>query len=458
MSTQHPVILEVAIDTPLRRRFDYLAPDNIDAAALKPGLRVEVPFGSRHTIGMLLGIKSQSTLPLEKLKSVTTLLDPTALLPPSLLKLAQWVSDYYQHPIGEVLLGHLPKALRQGKALSTEPCTTTPGAGSTPSLVLNKAQQHAVDCIKQCDGFQPFLLDGITGSGKTEVYLHVIEHKLAQGKQCLVLVPEIGLTPQTVARFQQRFDVPIVVHHSRLNHTEKFHAWCQARSGEASIVIGTRSAIFTPLAQPGLIILDESHDLSFKQQSKCRYSARDVAAVRGQLENIPVVFGSATPSLESMRNAKQQRYGYLRLPERAGVATPPTIKLLNLRGQKLQDGICDQLLTAMALHLNAGQQVLVFINRRGYAPTLLCHNCGWAASCQRCDARLALHQQPPHLICHPCASTQAVPHQCAHCQSIQFLQLGVGTERLQHATDCEIACHSLPSSEAALTKGPTPAQ
>ncbi|EPJ46425.1 MAG: primosome assembly protein PriA [Osedax symbiont Rs1] len=300
-----------------------------------------------------------------------------------------------------------------------------------PAKTLNPEQKTAVQAINQHQGFKAFLLDGITGSGKTEVYLQVIAKVLQAGKQALVLVPEIGLTPQTVSRFKARFNVKVVYIHSNMSDRQRFQAWLQARDGDAQIVIGTRSAIFTPLAHPGVIIIDEEHDQSFKQQEGYRYSARDLAIVRAHGENTPVILGSATPSLESLHNVAIKRYQYLTINRRAGDAVPPVVELLDIKGCDLQAGISEPLLTEIEQHLSRKTQVLIFLNRRGFAPSLSCHNCGWIAPCRRCDARLTLHQKPPHLHCHHCGSQKSIPRQCPECSSSELNAQGTGTERAE---------------------------
>ncbi|WP_439134815.1 primosomal protein N' [Pseudomaricurvus sp.] len=300
---------------------------------------------------------------------------------------------------------------------------------STP-LTLNDEQASALAQV-DFDQFGGHLLYGTTGSGKTEVYLQAIEQVLHAGKQALVLIPEIGLTPQTLTRFQRRFNRPLAVLHSNLNDTERKQAWLLAAAGDADIIIGTRSAIFTPMKNPGIIILDEEHDPSFKQQEGFRYSARDLAALRCQRLGIPLILGSATPSLESFHNAQQQRYRLLPLTQRAGGARPPTIELIDLKRQAMQEGLTQALLDTMEQHLLASGQVLVFINRRGFAPTLMCHDCGWLSQCQHCDARLTVHQNPAHLHCHHCDYQRPLIHQCPTCNSRELHCVGQGSERTE---------------------------
>jgi primosomal protein N' (replication factor Y) len=297
---------------------------------------------------------------------------------------------------------------------------------------LNEAQHNAVERIQDCLGlFSPFLLDGVTGSGKTEIYLRSIDAVLNAGQQALVLVPEITLTPQLVERFKRRFNAPMAVLHSGLNDRERLNAWLLARNGEAAIIIGTRSAIFTPLLNPGIIIVDEEHDPSFKQQSGLRYSARDLAVVRAHRLDIPVILGSATPSLESLLNVEQGRYQHLHLPERAGSAKPPKIELLDVRNQHMEEQLSSPMLQLIQGHLDKGNQVLLFLNRRGFSPTLICHECGWVAHCSRCDTHMTLHLHKRQLRCHHCGSQRPIPQQCPDCGSADLRPLGSGTERIE---------------------------
>lgn len=507
MSLISPVIIHVAIYKPVRHCFDYLLSEQLmpNQHILVPGTRVVVPFGRQQVVGVVLAVNHTPCVPVEKLKPIIACLDDKPCITPSIFNLYQWASRYYQHPIGEVILGSLPLLLRtvsrsldkcfmatdSGMVADIQSLKRSPkqaalmqllqkhasglsqselkAAGFTSTLLralikkqlvepvvarytvsantslspvtrsvetaltLNSHQQIAVEKIISAKSFQTFLLEGVTGSGKTEVYLHAIAYCLQQGKQALVLVPEIGLTPQTIARFERRFAVPIVALHSGLSQRERRDAWLLANGGQVRIVIGTRSAIFTPFAQLGLIILDEEHDSSFKQQNSFRYSARDLAVMRGHLENIPVVLGTATPSLETLHNVSSGRFTLLSLPQRAGNAIVPSFHLIDLRNKPLQQGLSAELLTIMDKHLSAGNQVLLFLNRRGYAQVLLCHQCGWSAHCKRCDARLTLHHKPLRLICHHCTTSYPMVQRCGECASKELLQLGIGTERLEQA-------------------------
>jgi primosomal protein N' (replication factor Y) len=300
---------------------------------------------------------------------------------------------------------------------------------------LNQEQQIALDRIRY-HHYQTYLLEGATGSGKTEVYLHAIARTLQAGKQVLMLVPETGLAPQTLSRFRNRFRVPIVQLHSHIAEVERANNWRAAANGEARIVIGTRLAVFTPMPNLGLIILDEEHDLSFKQQDGLRYSARDLAVMRAYKAEIPLVLGSATPSLESLQNALGGRYEHLQLKDRAGGARAPKLETVDMRHEDINSVLSVRAMTAIRQTLGRGEQVLVFINRRGFAPALLCRHCGWVANCTACSARMTLHSQPYHLHCHHCDLQRPVPKQCPSCNYPKLAALGQGTERceaiLQH--------------------------
>jgi len=501
-----PLIFKVAIAMPVNRLFDYLAPvDFVGLDSIKPGVRVEVPFGKAKKIAFLIVIVNETDVPTEKLKSVLRILDSSPLLSPKDLKLLHWASHYYHYPLGEVISSAFPAGLRQGKiakqqqqkkyALTKEgnsfdtmqlnrapkqkimlelfkerqaiaqtdillqstharsaikhliakqliTLTETPENQVTDIKVIqllnesnricNSHQQQALDQITaKLDKFSVFLLEGVTGSGKTEVYMQVIQAVLAKQQQILVLVPEITLTPQLEERFRQRFAVTMAVTHSRLTDNQRQNTWLQIQQGQSNILLGTRSALFTPFKNLGLIILDEEHDSSFKQQEGFRFSARDVAVVRGKLMNIPVVLGSATPSLESIDNVNRKRYQLLQLPERAGNATAPDICLLDIRNKKMQGGISEQLLVEIQKTLQQQQQVLLFLNRRGFAPTLICHSCAWVARCTRCDANLVVHANSQKLRCHHCDSEQLLIETCPACKSSQLTALGLGTERVE---------------------------
>ena len=305
---------------------------------------------------------------------------------------------------------------------------------TSSALELNPEQRHAVESMQQSVGqFQGFLLDGVTGSGKTEVYLQLIEQVLSNQQQVLVLVPEIGLTPQTVQRFKRRFNCDIAMLHSGLTDRQRLNIWLKAKQGLTSIIIGTRSSLFTPFANLGLIVVDEEHDVSYKQQEGFRYSARDLAILRARDEQAPVVLGSATPSMESMHNVNQGKLVHLTLRKRAANAKPPHIKVLDIRQRHLNNGLSQPLLENMQRHLDNGNQCLVFLNRRGFAPSLMCHGCGWIADCQRCDKHMTLHLQQKRLHCHHCDKQVFMPKQCPECGAEDLFPVGLGTERLEQA-------------------------
>ena len=298
-------------------------------------------------------------------------------------------------------------------------------------LTLNKQQALAFSQLLFQEGFNVWLLEGVTGSGKTEIYLQYIEEVLKKGKQVLVLVPEIGLTPQTVRRFQARFNVEIDVLHSNLNDTQRLNVWERARTGQSAIVIGTRSALFTQFSDLGLIILDEEHDGSFKQQDGWRYHARDLGIVLAQKLNIPILLGSATPSLESVNNVQSGKYHHLVLSKRAGNATALRQFVIDLKHQRIQNGLSEPLLGRIQEHLEKGNQVLLFLNRRGFAPVLLCHECGWIDECHHCEKPYTYHQHQRVLRCHHCGVQKTVPIQCGHCGSTHLVTTGLGTEQLE---------------------------
>jgi primosomal protein N' (replication factor Y) len=494
------MILQIALDTPLRRVFDYLPPAQRPSTQElpRPGVRVSVPFGRQRLIGILVGMVSESTLPLAKLKAAHEYLDERPVFDPVTFELLRWAADYYHHPIGEVYAAALPVSLRLGQpaAITSEQYSLTqqgrdelrePTSKRAPQqrallswladrahatadeisesfkpallknlaargwiearppevpgmppmqmhpgeLALTGAQAQAVDTIlATLSSFNAHLLYGVTGSGKTEVYLRVIAAAIADGGQALVLVPEIALTPQLVERFRRRFSAGVAVVHSGLSDSERRDAWREAHSGRARIVIGTRSAVFTSLPRLSLIVVDEEHDASYKQHEGFRYSARDLAVMRARSADVPVVLGSATPSLETLENAASGRYIKHVLPQRPGAAQPPRMLLIDLRRHAAEQGVSTPAMQAIDQHLKAGGQVIVFLNRRGYAPSLFCNSCGWVAPCPHCDARMTLHRRAQQLRCHHCGAQAPVPTICASCGQA-LLPVGQGTERVE---------------------------
>ena len=341
---------------------------------------------------------------------------------------------------GEALLGLVPRS-SSTVALMTDrgwieqvtAASVSPVPLSAPPR-LNSAQRDACLAIDKANGnYVPFLLDGVTGSGKTEVYLDCVAKTVSRGFQAMVLVPEISLTPQLVERFQARLGGSLAVLHSGLTPGERHRAWWRSREGSTAVVLGTRSAVFAPLPRPGLIIVDEEHDLSYKQRDRFRYSARDVAVKRAQLSGVPVVLGSATPSLESVANARSGRYRRLVLPVRAGVAQMPKVQILDLNRLAVNEGLTAPVVGAIGKRLERAEQSLVFVNRRGFAPLLGCSECGWQAQCQRCDARLTLHRGSNRLICHHCGANALPPHCCPQCAGESLYLVGEGTQRVEEA-------------------------
>lgn len=466
-------ILRVALFTPIRRLFDYLPPKAIsgescqDLNHLKPGIRLKVPFGNSQRIAILVELANHSEYNPAKLKNVLEILDEEPLFSPVLLKLFHWAHQYYHCGLGEVMEAAVPSWLRKGKlqsdlnkppkkqskqskknskesedaqSLQEDSLQTHPvqkeikKTEAMPVLSLNPEQLEAVKQISaSLQQYKPFVLEGVTGSGKTEVYMQAIEHCLAKKLQVLVLVPEIGLTPQMLSRFESRFSVPIAVLHSSISEKKRAEAWFMAKEGLAPIVIGTRSSAFTPLKTPGLFIIDEEHDASFKQQDGFRYSARDLLIMRAHLEQCPIVLGSATPSLETIQNVRLGRYSRIGLSARAGNAQLPQIHILDIRHKKIDEGLSAQFIAMMKTHLEQKGQVLLFLNRRGFAPSFMCFDCGFIAECKRCDAKLTLHFASQKLRCHHCEFTRKVYERCPSCQHRNLHPLGVGTERVEAA-------------------------
>lgn len=492
--------LRVALPVPLPQLFDYLPPQDTDVDGPdRVGCRVRVPFGPRELIGVVvergqqpsaeglraaldwcddtpllvdelarslhwlarythapLGEAQASALP-GPLRRGEPLADTHAWAwqlteagrtgagslragsRPALLAALLLAGPLAEEPLEQQLPKWREAARNLAKrgyaervAVAADTLPARPGTGPQ----LNDEQQAATDAIRAGSGFATYLLDGVTGSGKTEVYLQAIADCLAAGKQALVLVPEIGLTPQTLGRFRARLGVPVHALHSGLSDGERARVWAAAWRGEAKLIVGTRSAVFTPLPNAGLIVIDEEHDGSYKQQDGIRYHARDFALVRGKALDVPVILGSATPSLESLHNAYSGRYRHLRLSRRAGDARPPRVRVLDVRKRPLKDGLSPEVLAGIGATLARGEQVLVFKNRRGYAPVLLCHDCGWTAACQRCST--PLHQTPMtvhaggrRLQCHHCGARQPAPLACPACASLALQPQGIGTERLE---------------------------
>ncbi|GAB4183830.1 MAG: primosomal protein N' [Wenzhouxiangellaceae bacterium] len=476
------MIYRVAVNVPLWTLLDYHSTEQF-----KPGQVVQVPLGGRRATGLIVDILEHS--PHQQLKSIHKAL-PVAALPDELTGLLRWCWRYYHHPPGEVVAVALPPALAStriqapawyrlttaGRELAPEQLQRAPRQQALLAMLrqaplsaselsirqpgwqavmkrllahgwcevseqppaaatvengpeLREEQALAVREINASNGgYCAWLLDGVTGSGKTEVYLHAARHTLSQGRQVLLLVPEIGLTPQTLQRVSNRLDCAVDAYHSGMADGARRLTWDQVASGRTRVVVGTRSAVFLPFTELGLIVVDEEHDASYKQQEGFHYSARDVAVMRAHRLQIPIVLGSATPSLETLANARRQRYRTLHLRQRQGEAAP--WRLIDMRGIKYAT-FSPAVLSAIAQTLNEGGQVMLFRNRRGYAPVLMCAECGWSADCRRCAAHLTWHLARRRLICHHCGAEQARPPQCPECGSEECVELGQGTERLE---------------------------
>jgi len=425
-------IVHVALDLPLNRLFDYLSED---AATQDVGRRVLVPFGREQKVGVIMAVSQQSDIALERLKGVTQIWRDVDPLSTPLLTLLRFASEYYHHPLGPVILNALPPGLRRTKGwvpLKRRRTVASPKPRACPPL--NDEQLTAAAAIHaQRHHFYAFLLKGITGSGKTEVYLEAISAAVQEGGQVLVLVPEINLTPALEHRFRERLPgIHLVSLHSHLTEKERVARWLEAQSGEATVILGTRLAVFCPIPRLRLIVVDEEHDPSYKQQEGLRYSARDLSIVRAQLEKIPVVLGSATPSLESWFNARSNRYHLLTLSRRAQTnATLPAIQLVEPPREGVAQGLSPAALGALGERLMRGEQSLVFINRRGYSPALVCNQCGWVCSCDRCSARLVVHLRAREMRCHHCGHHRPIPHHCPTCGNAQLSTAGEGTQKIE---------------------------
>ena len=432
-------VLRVALDVPTDKVFDYVAGDT---TAAQPGDRVAVPFGKRSRIGVVLEAGAASELGASKLKPIERVLDDAPRLPADWLEQMRFLAAYYQRPLGETVASALPPRLRSLKPPPKERSPSQAAQGSARFVsdhTPNAAQAEAIARIGAALGrFQAFLLHGVTGSGKTEVYLQLVAQVIVRGGQALVLVPEIGLTPQLESRFRAAFpETGIAVLHSALEDGARTRAWLAAARGEANIVLGTRLAVLTPMPRLEIVVVDEEHDASFKQQEGLRYSGRDAAVQRAKLAGCPVVLGSATPSLETWHNSAAGRYERITLPERAVPgAKLPSVRTIDLRRALVENGIAAPVLEAIKARLARGEQSLVFINRRGYAPVLACEACGWAASCTRCSAHLVLHSSSsPRLLCHHCGAIERVPRECPSCGNVDLRPLGRGTQRIEETLE-----------------------
>jgi len=440
--------VRVALDVPLPGPFDYRSD-----APVPVGLRVIVPFGRRKMVGVVVENPAEPSFDPKQIRPIEQVLDDLPPFDEDWLRLARFAAEYYQRPLGEVMLPTLPPPLRkptayQGKRSAGGPvarldnrkrkAARAPAKADQPPE-LNDAQRTAVDTIGALTGFKPVLLHGVTGSGKTEVYLRAAEKVLAQGRQVLLMVPEINLTPQLEGALRARLEALVgpeglAVMHSGLSDGERLQAWARAQRGDARMLLGTRMSIFAPLSKLGLIVVDEEHDASYKQQDGLRYSARDLAVWRAHDLNIPVVLGSATPSLETWQHAERGRYLRLTLPGRARSSTLPSMRLVDTRRLQMKHGMSPQLLEAIGLRLERKEQSLIFLNRRGYSPVLHCQSCAWVSNCPRCTAFTVLHRtdgRGHRLQCHHCGYQAPVPRACPECGDQDLAPMGRGTQRIE---------------------------
>ena len=452
--------LRVALDSPLDLCFDYRWQGEGDAEAPQAGQLVVVPFGRREVVAVIISVEAATAVPEGKLKDALAVRRELPSLTPQWQALCAFAAAYYHRPLGEVMLPGLPKNLRAIKPTSLDRAlkksakaqATGPAHDGTPAMApaLNPAQSHAATTIAAARGFVPTLLYGVTGSGKTEVYLQAAAAILAAaeagaegaasavgdavgGAQILILVPEINLTPQLEANVRARFpSVAVATLHSGLAEGERLTHWLAAHLGHARIILGTRLAILASLPHLKLIVIDEEHDPSYKQQEGLRYSARDLAVWRARQLDIPIVLGSATPSLETWHHAQSGRYRKLVLRERAVKdAQLPMIKLIDMERDKPVEGLTATLIAALKLRLARGEQSLLFLNRRGYAPVIACDACGWISNCTRCTAFMVLHKLDRQLRCHHCGLEQRIPRHCPTCGNIDIQPLGRGTQRVE---------------------------
>jgi len=436
------IFLRIALDTPLDKLFDYRWQTQTPEELPKVGQLALVPFGRQEIFGLIVEVSDQTDVPLSKLRDAISIRDQVSPLTLEWMQLVRFAADYYHRPLGEVALPALPKNLKALKTIALNKAEKKLSklmegshAKSEAQPVLNQEQQLAVDTITASNGYAPYLLFGVTGSGKTEVYLQTVVNILATSAQAqiLILVPEINLTPQLEAHIRARFPgILLATLHSGMTESERMLHWLAAHNGSARIVLGTRLAMLASIPHLRMIIVDEEHDPSYKQQEGLRYSARDLAVWRARQLNIPVVLGSASPSLESWHGAQTARYQLLELHERAVKdAVLPVIKIINLEREKPSDGLTQRLIASIRQRLEKGEQSLLFLNRRGYAPVLACDACGWISNCTRCTANLVLHKGDHRLRCHHCGLEQRIPRSCPTCGNIDLQPLGRGTQRLE---------------------------
>ena len=420
---------DVAVCLPLTRTFVYQLPEPVDV-----GCRVRVKFRATEVEGFVVGLPKSPPNGIE-VQSVREILDRAPLLQPDVLDLCRWIADYYLAPLGEVLKAALPPGITR-KHLDR----FDPGAGATHEKAatpfqLTTDQLTALYAIEKAEGFSTVLLHGVTGSGKTEIYIQAAEYTLSRGKTCLILVPEIGLTPQLTERFASRFPGRVAVLHSSLTRKQRIDEWLRILHGQAPVVVGTRSAVFAPLRNLQLIIVDEEHETTYKQEETPRYHARDTAIVRAQRLGATVVLGSATPSMESFRNAERKKFDYVHLTSRVEDRPLPAVEIVNMRDEYAAEGkqvvFSRRLLQAVSERLERQEQIMVLLNRRGFAAFLLCRHCGFTFQCTSCSVSMTYHRSINRLLCHYCGLAKRPPSRCLECKSEYIHYVGEGTERIE---------------------------
>ena len=419
---------DIAVGLPLRQSFTYKS-----KVAIKKGTRVVVPFGKKSIVGIVVK-KISNPNSLKGLKEIISIADNHTCFDKSIFNTILWASEYYHHPIGEVFFSFIPTLLRKknDKIISSlSKASEYKLNAKDKRFKLTKEQNVKLSKLNKIEGFNPSLIYGVTGSGKTEIYLQLVEKFIKKNKSVLVLVPEINLIPQLVKRFEDRFSGEIGIYHSRQTPNQRLKVWLKSKFGEIKIVIGTRSSVLMPLKNLGAIIIDEEHDHSYKQAEGFKFSGKDLAIKRAQLENIPIFLGSATPSLQTLKLVKEKKYKKFDLLRRVDGKKPPKLIPLDISDSTLLGGIAIQTMGIIEAAINRGEQVLIFINRRGFAPLYECDNCGWVASCSSCESNLVFHKSKNRLICHKCESVYAVNHNCPDCQSTELNTFGTGTERVE---------------------------
>ena len=419
---------DIAVGLPLRQCFTYKS-----KVAIKKGTRVVVPFGKKSIVGIVVK-KISNPNSLKGLKEITSITDNHSCFDKSIFNTILWASEYYHHPIGEVFFSFIPTLLRKknDKTISSlNKASEYKLNAKDKKFKLTKEQNATLSKLNKIKEFNPSLIYGVTGSGKTEIYLQLVEKFIKKNKSVLVLVPEINLIPQLVKRFEDRFSGEIGIYHSRQTPNQRLKVWLKSKFGEIRIVIGTRSSVLMPLKNLGAIIIDEEHDHSYKQAEGFKFSGKDLAIKRAQLENIPIFLGSATPSLQTLKLVKEKKYKKFDLLRRVDGKKPPKLIPLDISDSTLLGGIAIQTMGIIEAAINRGEQVLIFINRRGFAPLYECDNCGWVASCSSCESNLVFHKSKNRLICHKCESVYAVNHNCPDCQSSALNTFGTGTERVE---------------------------